>query len=187
MKDLVTFNGYDRRWVPLDDIAPVLVNSVIMSEDGQFCCASRHRSGPSSMASSTTRWPASDARRLDHHHADGEEPLSLAPAAGHGAQSGRTAARRLFRRGAVEEADHGDLSEHRRMGSQHLRHRSGGAAPFRQLGKIADAPAGGAAGRDAAQSDRPQSGQARTRPEAAGLASSRSAPPTPAAMSRCLE
>ena len=38
MKDLVTFNGYDRRWVPLDDIAPVLVNSVVMSEDGQFCC-----------------------------------------------------------------------------------------------------------------------------------------------------
>ena len=37
MKDLVTFNGYDRRWVPLDDIAPILVNSVVMSEDGQFC------------------------------------------------------------------------------------------------------------------------------------------------------
>ena len=37
MKDLVTFKGYDRRWVPLDDIAPVLVNSVVMSEDGQFC------------------------------------------------------------------------------------------------------------------------------------------------------
>lgn len=37
LKDLVTFNGYDRRWVPLDEIAPVLANSVIMSEDGQFC------------------------------------------------------------------------------------------------------------------------------------------------------
>ena len=37
MKDLITFTGYDRRWVPLDDIAPVLVNSVVMSEDGQFC------------------------------------------------------------------------------------------------------------------------------------------------------
>jgi monofunctional biosynthetic peptidoglycan transglycosylase len=35
--DLATFNGYDRRWVPLDDIAPVMVHSVIMSEDGQFC------------------------------------------------------------------------------------------------------------------------------------------------------
>ena len=37
LKDLVTFNGYDRRWVDLDDIAPVLAHSVIMSEDGQFC------------------------------------------------------------------------------------------------------------------------------------------------------
>lgn len=37
LKDLVTLQGYDRRWVPLEDIAPVLVHSVIMSEDGQFC------------------------------------------------------------------------------------------------------------------------------------------------------
>ncbi|MGE0283382.1 MAG: transglycosylase domain-containing protein [Rhizobiaceae bacterium] len=35
--DLITFKGYDRRWVPLEDIAPVLQHSVIMSEDGQFC------------------------------------------------------------------------------------------------------------------------------------------------------
>ncbi|MEZ5871286.1 MAG: monofunctional biosynthetic peptidoglycan transglycosylase [Nitratireductor sp.] len=27
----------DRRWVEIDDVAPVLVHSVIMSEDGQFC------------------------------------------------------------------------------------------------------------------------------------------------------
>ncbi|MEP9387212.1 transglycosylase domain-containing protein [Mesorhizobium sp. KR9-304] len=37
MKDIVTFQGYDRRWAPIGDIAPVLVHSVIMSEDGQFC------------------------------------------------------------------------------------------------------------------------------------------------------
>ena len=37
LKDLATFSGYDRRWVSLDNIAPALVNSVIMSEDGQFC------------------------------------------------------------------------------------------------------------------------------------------------------
>ena len=37
LKDLVTFNGYDRQWVSLDDVAPVLAHSVIMSEDGQFC------------------------------------------------------------------------------------------------------------------------------------------------------
>lgn len=35
--DLATFQGYDRRWVSIDDIAPIMVNSVIMSEDGQFC------------------------------------------------------------------------------------------------------------------------------------------------------
>lgn len=32
--------GADRRWVDIEDVAPVLVHSVIMSEDGQFC---RHR------------------------------------------------------------------------------------------------------------------------------------------------
>lgn len=37
LKDLATFSGYDRRWVPLEDIAPVLAHSVMMSEDGQFC------------------------------------------------------------------------------------------------------------------------------------------------------
>lgn len=37
IKDLVTFQGYDRQWVPLEDVAPVLAHSVIMSEDGQFC------------------------------------------------------------------------------------------------------------------------------------------------------
>jgi monofunctional biosynthetic peptidoglycan transglycosylase len=35
--DLVQFQGYDRRWTPLEDIAPAMQHSVIMSEDGQFC------------------------------------------------------------------------------------------------------------------------------------------------------
>lgn len=35
--DLAGFSGYDRRWVAIDDVAPVLRHSVIMSEDGQFC------------------------------------------------------------------------------------------------------------------------------------------------------
>lgn len=35
--DLATLQGYDRRWVEIEDVAPVLVHSVIMSEDGQFC------------------------------------------------------------------------------------------------------------------------------------------------------
>lgn len=37
VSDLAMFRGYDRRWVPLDQMAPVLVQSVMMSEDGQFC------------------------------------------------------------------------------------------------------------------------------------------------------
>jgi monofunctional biosynthetic peptidoglycan transglycosylase len=36
-KDLVMLRGYDRQWVELEDISPRLVNSVMMSEDGQFC------------------------------------------------------------------------------------------------------------------------------------------------------
>lgn len=35
--DLATLRGYDRQWVEFEDIAPVLVQSVMMSEDGQFC------------------------------------------------------------------------------------------------------------------------------------------------------
>ncbi len=35
--DLVTFRGYERQWVALDEMAPVLPRSVMMSEDGQFC------------------------------------------------------------------------------------------------------------------------------------------------------
>ncbi len=37
LKDLVTFRGYDRQWVYLEDVAPVLLHSIVMSEDGQFC------------------------------------------------------------------------------------------------------------------------------------------------------
>lgn len=37
LSELALFRGYDRRWVALDDISPVLVQSVMMSEDGQFC------------------------------------------------------------------------------------------------------------------------------------------------------
>ena len=37
LRDLVLLRGYERQWVEFDDIAPVLVQSVMMSEDGQFC------------------------------------------------------------------------------------------------------------------------------------------------------
>ena len=35
--DLATLKGYDRQWVEFEDISPNLVQSVMMSEDGQFC------------------------------------------------------------------------------------------------------------------------------------------------------
>lgn len=40
LKDLVTLKGYDRQWVAIEDIAPALIYSVMMSEDGQFCAHS---------------------------------------------------------------------------------------------------------------------------------------------------
>jgi monofunctional biosynthetic peptidoglycan transglycosylase len=37
LRDLVLMQGYDRQWVSIDKISPVLVQSVMMSEDGQYC------------------------------------------------------------------------------------------------------------------------------------------------------
>lgn len=37
LRDAILLRGYDRRWVAFDQIAPVLVKSVMVSEDGQFC------------------------------------------------------------------------------------------------------------------------------------------------------
>lgn len=37
MKDLATLRGFERQWTPIDQFGDRLVNSVMMSEDGQFC------------------------------------------------------------------------------------------------------------------------------------------------------
>ena len=37
VRDLLMLRGYERQWVDIEDIQPVLAHSVIMSEDGQFC------------------------------------------------------------------------------------------------------------------------------------------------------
>ncbi|WP_340162815.1 monofunctional biosynthetic peptidoglycan transglycosylase [Falsochrobactrum tianjinense] len=37
VKDKVLLQDVNRRWVNIEDIAPVLVNTVMMAEDGQFC------------------------------------------------------------------------------------------------------------------------------------------------------
>ena len=35
--EMLTGRSYERQWIAFDDIAPVLVQSVMMSEDGQYC------------------------------------------------------------------------------------------------------------------------------------------------------
>ncbi len=37
LADRLSGRGYSREWIPFDRIAPVLVESVMMSEDGRFC------------------------------------------------------------------------------------------------------------------------------------------------------
>lgn len=37
LADLVALQGYDRRWVAIDEMGTAVVHSVLMSEDGQFC------------------------------------------------------------------------------------------------------------------------------------------------------
>ncbi len=37
VKDYALLQGVNRQWVDIENIAPVLVNSVMMAEDGQFC------------------------------------------------------------------------------------------------------------------------------------------------------
>lgn len=40
LAETLSGRSYERQWVDFDDIAPVLVQSVMMSEDGQFCAHS---------------------------------------------------------------------------------------------------------------------------------------------------
>ena len=40
LAETVSGRSYERRWVSFEDIAPVLVQSVMMSEDGQYCAHS---------------------------------------------------------------------------------------------------------------------------------------------------
>ena len=37
LRDTLMMRGYERQWVDFDDIAPALVQSVMMSEDGRYC------------------------------------------------------------------------------------------------------------------------------------------------------
>jgi monofunctional glycosyltransferase len=37
IQDAILLRGYDRQWMPIEELGPNIVHAVIMSEDGQFC------------------------------------------------------------------------------------------------------------------------------------------------------
>jgi monofunctional biosynthetic peptidoglycan transglycosylase len=84
--------GYDRQWVSIDDISPVLVQSVMMSEDGQYCFHGGVDWGEMRMLVTDTLRRQVDARRQHDPDADGEEPVPveqpLLRAQGDGAAAG---------------------------------------------------------------------------------------------------
>ena len=105
--------SYVRVYVPLSEVAPVAAASVIASEDATFC--RNHGVDWGALREVLRGAGRPHARRLDDHHADGEEPLSLArpfgPSQGRGDPHGARP-----RPGLVEGAHHRDLPQHRRMG-----------------------------------------------------------------------
>ena len=131
----LTFQGMERDWVPFDAIAPVMVNSVIMSEDGQFC----EHSG--------VDWDALDAV-LDREGGPsrGASTIPMQTVKNLFLWQSRSYIRkgagdppRLLRRfHPVEAADPDDLPEHRAMGPGPVRRRGRLAALFQQAGREAD-------------------------------------------------
>ena len=70
----ITNGPIERDWVGFDEIAKVLVVSVMVSEDGQFC-AIRGRLGGAQQGAGRSRRPV--AGGLDHCNADGQESLPV--------------------------------------------------------------------------------------------------------------
>ena len=64
--------------MPLEQIAPLLPRTVIASEDGTILFPSRRRSGRAPESARRGRRRVGDARRLDHHPADRQEPVPVA-------------------------------------------------------------------------------------------------------------
>ena len=162
IKDLVTFQGYDRQWVPLEDVAPVLAHSVIMSEDGQFCShhgidlgelkgviddaiAGEATRGASTITMQSVKNLYLWSRPFETLRKVVELPLAVY-------YDFVTPKRRIMEVYLNIAA----------VGAEHLWHRGGRPASFRPFGQEPDASAGGIARRDAAQSDHPQPSQART-------------------------
>ena len=110
-----TGQNVTREWLDLAEIAPALPLTVIAAEDARFCS---HR-GIDWDALQDAIEEAQDgeagARRLDHHPADRQEPVSLVRPQLH-PQGAGVSAGALDRPGAAERAGAGDLSQHGRVG-----------------------------------------------------------------------
>ena len=159
LKDLLTFQGYDRRWVPIDDISPVLIAFGDHVGRRPVLLPSRRRLGAAQRRDRRCDGRRADPRRLDHHHADGQEPLSLARPLLR-AQGDRAAARRSISTLVLSK---------RRIMEIYLNIAEWGAGIYgaeaaaqHHFGRSATRPdpaAGGTAGRRAAQSGHPQPGK----------------------------
>ena len=153
LADVVTLQGYDRRWVDFEDISPNVVRAVMMSEDGQFC----NHDGVdwNQLQSVIDDAMAGEATR-------GASTIPMQTAKNLFLWNGRSFIRKglelplAIAADAVwtEAADDGNLLERRGMGAWHLRDRGGGALSLQDLGSQAQPPASSAACRFAAQSDR---------------------------------
>ena len=97
---------------------------------------SRHRLGRASGGDRGRRRHHRGAGRLDHHPADRQEPVPLAGPQlrpqGPGVPAGA-----LDRSGAAQAADHGNLSQHRRMGPERRIRRRGRRPPRLQQAGLA--------------------------------------------------
>ncbi len=165
-KDIVTLQGYQRDWVPLEEIAPVLVHSVVMSEDGQFCS---HRG---------IDWGAlneviDDA--LAGEQTRGASTIPMQTVKNLFLWQGRSFIRKALEAPMALAFD-AVASKKRIMeiylnivewASRHLWRRSRRAASFRSGRRPTHAQAGGAARRDAAQPHRTHAREAHVRSEQA--------------------
>lgn len=61
LRDLVTLQGYERTWIGLDAVAPVLLHSIVASEDQTFCA--HHGVQWDALHTQIERWRAGEAAR----------------------------------------------------------------------------------------------------------------------------
>ena len=123
-----------RTWVALKDVSPHIVRAVIAAEDQAFCTHDGFDREGNPEGARGGRARPRPARRIHHLAADRQERLPVQRRR-LGAQGFRGLLHRPRRDDVVEAADHGDLSQRRRMGRWHLRRRTGGAGTLQVSAK----------------------------------------------------